>query len=218
MAYSSAYGDSYNSTGYDYSSDAGRNDNTSTNDNLNYEKNSLRKIIMDASVTMNVTDIDSTVDEVVNVALDFEGYVVSSSNLRTTIRINSDHFKTALDRIKKLGDVTSQNITGRDVTEEFYDMELRLDNAIKARDRYLELLNAAKDMNEILRLERELERLNTTIDTIKGKLEKLKHLDQYATISVNHHSVIKEKTKKPGILSYVGIGIYKGVRWLFVRN
>lgn len=201
----------------DYAYDAPRVEDVA-GDNNSYEANTDRKIIMDAEVHLDITNTDSTVNEIINLALAYEGYVVSSSNTKTIIRINSDYFKTCLDKIKLLGEVTAQNITGQDVTEQHYDLNLRLENAMNARDRYSKMLAETSDLNEALRLERELERLNNTIDTIKGKLERLEHLDQYATMTIFHIEQEVEEQLKPGVLSYVGIGIYKGVRWLFVRN
>jgi hypothetical protein len=202
-------------TGWDYSADPTTAANT---DKLNnYEVNG-RMVIMDADLQMEVSNIDSTVDELMAIAFEYDGYVVSSSNFKTMIRLDSKEFTTAMNRIKKLGEVTAQTITGKDVTEEFFDLELRLENAKNARIRYTELLHAAKNVDEILRIEHELERLNGTIDSIAGKLEKLSHLDRFATLTIHHRALLSDDEPKLGVLSYVGLGIYKGVRWLFVRN
>ena len=91
-------------------------------------------------------------------------------------------------------------------------LKIRLDNATKARETYLALLKKAENVESALKVEKELERLNGEIDILEGKMQKLSHLSQYSTITIN----IKSKPK-PGILGYIGIGIYKSVRWLFVR-
>ena len=46
------------------------------------------------------------------------------------------------------------------------DLEIRLENAEKARNRYLELLDKAETVGEVLSVEKELERLNEKIDLI----------------------------------------------------
>ena len=107
----------------------------------------------------------------------------------------------------------NKNIVGQDVTEEYTDYKIRLENAEKARKRYLELLAKAEDVEATLKVEKELERLNETIDLLKGKMKRINHLSEYSTITVN----LKEK-KKPGLLGYIGIAIYHSVKWLFVRN
>jgi len=101
---------------------------------------------------------------------------------------------------------------GEDVTEEYRDLEIRLDSAEKTRKRYLELLNKAEKVDEILKIERELERLNGEIDLLKGKINRLTHLAQYATITVQTSNGVKK-----GVLGYAFYGVYSGVKWLFVR-
>ena len=119
----------------------------------------------------------------------------------------------AVKAIARLGKIQNQSLQGRDVTNEYLDYEIRLDNAIKARERYLELLNKAENVEAALQVERELERLNETIDLLKGRMNRIEHLSTFATITVE----LKEK-KKPGILGYIGLGLYHSVKWLFVRN
>jgi hypothetical protein len=48
---------------------------------------------------------------------------------------------------------------------------------------------------------------------MKGQMNRIDHLSTYSTITV----YLKEK-KKPGVIGYIGIGVYKAVKWLFVRN
>jgi hypothetical protein len=64
-----------------------------------------------------------------------------------------------------------------------------------------------------LKVEKELERLNTELDLLQGKIDRLDHLVDYATIEVNY-----EKGKKTGVIGYVLVGVFKAVKWLFVRG
>jgi hypothetical protein len=90
---------------------------------------------------------------------------------------------------------------------------LRLDNAEKTRLRYLALLERADNLNEILKLEKELSQLNAKIEILKGKIRRLSHQIEYSDIYVK---TIKDN--KPGPVSYVFVGVLEGVKWLFVRN
>jgi hypothetical protein len=99
------------------------------------------------------------------------------------------------------------------VTDQYADFSIRLENAEKARMRYLELLEKAENVQSALLVEKELERLNETIELLKGQMNRIDHLAAYSTITV----YLTEK-KKPGVLGYIGIGLYKSVKGLFVRN
>ena len=132
---------------------------------------------------------------------------------RSVIRVESGSLDAAVTAISALGRVDRKSVRGQDVTETYLDYQIRLDNAQQARTRYLELLDKAETVDEILKVEKELERLNETIDLLKGKMNRIDHLDTYTTITIN----LRER-QKPGILGYIGIGVYRGVRWLFVRG
>jgi len=175
-----------------------------------------RNVIMNGTLSLAVNDADSTIDAMVELALQYDGYIVSANRDQTTMRVLAANFKDAMEAIKSNGDLIDQQITGQDISDTFYDLESRLTSAEKAHARYFELLQLATNSDEILRIEREIERLNQTIDSIQGQLKRLDHLESYATITVTYTE--KEKRVKPGVLSYVGIGVYKGVKWLFVRN
>lgn len=147
------------------------------------------------------------------IAKKYNGYVNEIGTYKTIIRVESKHFEDAVGEITALGKLQHQNISGEDVTEEYLDYKIRLENAEKARKRYLELLEKAENVEATLKVEKELERLNEIIDLLKGKMNRLDHLSEFSTITIR----LKEK-KKPGILAYVGLGLYHSVKWLFVRN
>ena len=175
-----------------------------------------RRIILNGSMSMEVAKVDSAIDQLITIALKNDGYVVRSTFEETTIRVTAGNFKKVIDEVKSLGKLVDQELDGQDITDTYYDLEIRLDNAERTRTRYLELLANVHNINEGLAIERELERLNTQIDQLKGQLKRLDHLETYATLRIKHKQM--DEKVKPGALSYVGIGVFKGVKWLFVRN
>ena len=193
-------------TGWAYNNPSQKND-------ISAYKNEECKILLSASMSMIVDSPDTTHEQIRHVATKYDGYVSESSSNHATIRVLSKHFDVALDELSTFGEVDSKRLHGQDVTDEYIDYEIRLENAIKARDRYLVLLDKARSIEEAIKVEKELERLNGTIDMLKGKLERYDHLEQYSTITVSF-----KKKKKPGLLGYVGMGIYYPIKWLFVRG
>ncbi|WP_425423008.1 DUF4349 domain-containing protein [Phaeodactylibacter xiamenensis] len=172
-----------------------------------------RKILYDAYLTLTVETPDSTSLYIQAIAKRYGGYVNEIGTDRSIIRVESQLLDAAIDDISQLGRLDRKSVRGQDVTEAYLDYQIRLDNAQQARGRYLDLLDQAATVDEILKVEKELERLNETIDLLKGKMNRIDHLDTYATITIN----LRER-QKPGILGYIGIGLYQGVRWLFVRG
>jgi hypothetical protein len=151
--------------------------------------------------------------KVTQIAKKHNGYVLRTSKSNTTIRIVSDSLNVAMAEIGTYGKVKYKNISGTDVTDEFTDYQIRLENAERSRNRYLELLQKAVTVEEILKVEKELERLNGEIDLLKGKMSRIDHLVDYSTIDVYYQQKVKL-----GVLGYVFVGAYQTVKWLFVRN
>jgi len=172
-----------------------------------------RIIIYDASATLKVKNTDSANVRLKAIAEKYEGYAMSMGNKKTEIRVKADKLNNALNDISKIGKIRNKNIYGSDVTDEYYDYEIRLENAKKARQRYLELLSKAENVEATLKVEKELERLNGEIDTMEGKLNRLTHLSEFSTLTV-----YLQQRKKLGILGYISVGLYESVRWLFVRG
>lgn len=172
-----------------------------------------RKVIFNASLYLVVEYPDTANHYIEQITKKYEGYVNKLGTEQTIIRVKSQSLDQALDDLAMVGKVRNQSINGQDVTNTYFDFKIRLENAEKARSRYLELLEKAVTVEEILQVEKELERLNEKIDLIKGQMNRIEHLDAFSTITIN----LREK-KKPGLLGYIGLGLYHSVKWLFVRN
>jgi hypothetical protein len=172
-----------------------------------------KKIIYSANLELVVKNPDTVNNQIKDIAKKYEGYVSKIGTSYSMIRVKSDHLQAAIKDISTLGKVRSKSLSGEDVTDSYLDFQIRLDNAEKARKRYLELLSKAENVEAALLVEKELERLNTTIDMLKGKMNRIDHLAAYSTITID----LEEKVKI-GIVGYVFYGLYHGVKWLFVRN
>jgi hypothetical protein len=172
-----------------------------------------KKILFSVFLSLAVEVPDTANSHIEKIAKKYNGYVNEIGTYRTIIRVKSENLNDAIKDISELGKVQSKSLSGQDVTEEYLDYKIRLENAEKSRERYLELLSKAENVEAALKVEKELERLNETIDLLKGKMNRIDHLSEYSTITIN----LKEK-KKPGLIGYIGLGLYHSVKWLFVRN
>ncbi len=173
--------------------------------------NSKRMVIYDIYFSLESIIPDSIIKSIKKLTFSYKGYVVNSGKNRIQIRIPSNNSKGIIKDIEDLADVKDKNISGQDVTEEYADLEIKLDNIEKARKRYLELLAKAENVEAALKVEKELERLQREHDLLKGREKRLSHLAQFVTIDI-----FVEKSITPGPLGYIFIGLYKAVKWLFI--
>ncbi|MBO0360080.1 DUF4349 domain-containing protein [Hymenobacter sp. BT186] len=170
-----------------------------------------RRLVYNATVQLRVTRTDSAQAQVRRLVAHEQGYLVQTSEERMQLRVPTERLTAVLAALPRVGKVESQTLSGQDVTDEYTDYQIRLENAQKARQRYLELLARAANVTEAVAVEKELQRLNTETDRLTGHLKRLQHLTDYATLSVT----LRPKVQL-GPLGYVSVGLYKAVRWLFV--
>jgi hypothetical protein len=172
-----------------------------------------KMLVYNANMGLTVKNSDSTISQITRIADEQKGYVVSKSNYRITIRIESEKLEPTIQQVSKLGKMTSKSVSTTDVSDNYADIKIRLDNAEKARTRYLELLAKAENVEAALKVEKELERLNTEIDQLRGQMIKMEHDVRFSTLTVS----VNQK-QKLGPLGYLFVGIGKGIGWLFVRG
>jgi len=170
-------------------------------------------MVVTAYLDLVVLQVDTTLRQLQRLTDNLEGYATELGTQAAVLRIPTPQLEEAVGQIEALGDLRRQRIQRLDVTEQYTDLGIRLDNARNARSRYLELLQQAENVEAALQVERELQRLNETIDLLEGQQQRLEQDAVYATVRID----IREK-KKPGLLGYIGLGLYTSVRWLFVRN
>jgi hypothetical protein len=126
----------------------------------------------------------AAVDEVVGIAEALGGHIASRSDGNVTVKVPSAHFREAMTALERVGEVRSRHVTAQDVTEEFHDLDVRLQNLKATRKRLEEFLTRAGNMQEALTVERELERVAQEMDRLEGRLHFLRSQASLSTISV----------------------------------
>jgi len=153
-----------------------------------------RKIVKTGYMTLEVSDITEAIAGITRVANELNGYVVSSDQSgnkditygRIAIRVPSDRFDEALDRLRKLAvKVPNESTSSQDVTEEYTDLQAQLRNLEATEAQYLELLKKAEKVEDILAVQRELSNVRGQIEQIKGRIQYLERTSDMALIEVN---------------------------------
>ena len=149
------------------------------------------------------TVIPTTIDKVIDMAESFGGYLASRSDAGVVIRVPSRHFRDALTALEKLGEVKRRSVSAEDVSEEFHDLEVRLQNLKSVQKRLQEFLAKAVNVNDALQVERELERVGREIDQIEGRMRFLRARATFSTITVDvsakpkQQQVVAQTTNTP---------------------
>ena len=151
-----------------------------------------RKIISTGNITVEVKDVPSAVTAVEAIVEGMGGYVeqLSSSGgdefprASLTVRVPQGQFGSAYDRIRALGDVLNEHQGSEDVSEQFIDLEARLNSAKREEQSFLNLLGRAGTVSDVLSIERELARVRSDIERYQGRLDFLSRRIDLSTIWV----------------------------------
>ena len=92
-----------------------------------------------------------------------------------------------------------KRINSKDVTEEFVDIQSRLNTKKEVRDKYVELLrNKAKTVEEVLKAEEAIRHLQEEIEAREGRLRYLSNQTSLSTINLNLYQKVEyQKVEKP---------------------
>jgi hypothetical protein len=124
---------------------------------------------------------------------------------RITIRVKSDYFDQLLKEIDKEAIIIHhRNISTKDVSKEFVDLESRIDTKREVEARYIEILRSkAGTINELLEAEEQIGSLHEEIEATVRKLNYLKDQVSYSTINLEfYQSHAMDSNVGEEILSY----------------
>ena len=144
-------------------------------------------LIYTASVGMQTdeSEVAPTLDAIIDVAYALGGYVASRTDTTVTVRIPSAQFRQGLRQVEQLGEVTGRSVSTEDVSEEFHDMEVRLQNLRALRQRLEQFFSRANSIQEALQVQAELERVAREIDQIEGRMRFLSSRAAFSIVTVN---------------------------------
>ncbi len=159
-------------------------------------------VIMNASLNILVDDPGVALSQIMKMASDMGGFTVSSNSYQSynsngdqipaasvTIRVPAEKLNDALDQIKALtGDpkayVTSENVTGQDVTQDYTDLQSRLRNLQEAETELSAMYEKAKDASDVLAIYQQKLQVTEQIEVIKGQMQYYEQSAAKSAISV----------------------------------
>lgn len=159
-----------------------------------------RMVIKTANLSVRVKDVDAAYTRAMQLAEEHGGYVQSgtvseSEGARAdiTIKVNPREFTELIAILEKLGEVEYKSITGQDVTEEYFDLKEQLRTQLALKERLLGYLQKARNVEEMLYVEQEFERVDGNVNRIKGRMKYLETMVAESTIYLTIYSETPSK-------------------------
>lgn len=161
-----------------------------------------KKIIKDGRLELQVSELKKTKSRIDTLIKNRGGYYANESfnnsdwesSYSLSIRIPSATFEKLISDIESGdGEILFKKIEARDVTDQFIDLETRLETKKSYLKRYKDLLKQAKSVKEILDIEKQIRGLEEEIDSTTGRLKYLSSLVDFSTLDL---TISKKKVFK----------------------
>jgi PKD repeat protein len=152
-----------------------------------------RMIVRTGQISLVVSDISKSLDNIAKMAGDFGGYVVTSQKWKDndrnygniSIRVLAENYDKAISSLRNLSlDVISETTSSQDVTEEYSDLGAGLKNLETTETQLLKIMENAVKTEDILSIQRELTNVRGQIEQTKGRMLYLERTSATSLINI----------------------------------
>ena len=127
-----------------------------------------------------------------------------------TVRVPNDDYEEFITAVAKLGVVKFQSEATSDVTQEHVDLSARLENLRAQEVRLRDFFDAAKDVEDMLAVEKELGRVRGDIESLDAQVTYLERQAAMATVTVEltePQAVVRPEGESWGFVEAITTGI-----------
>ena len=152
-----------------------------------------RIVIKNSNLSLLVKDVQKTGDQILSYAKNAGGYMVSTSYNRPsespfatiTVRVPTEKLDAALSHFRSLAiKVTSENLVGTDVTEEYTDIKANLVTLEKTKAKFENILDKATTVQDTLTVQEKIIYLQGQIDSLKGQEKALEQNAAFTKVTL----------------------------------
>ncbi len=140
--------------------------------------------VYSGALELSVARVDAARQSVIDYVQEIGGHVERSGDDGLVVRVPAGRFAEAMQRIESEGILLSRSVETADVTEQYADLERRLEIAERSRDRLYVLLERSEEASERVAILREIRRLTEEVERLRSSLASLADLAAFSRISV----------------------------------
>lgn len=177
-----------------------------------------QKIIKEASLRFETNNLEDTFNQIqtaiaankATIQNDSEGKEYDNIYRNLTIRVPSQNFDSFINAISKgVSYFERKDISSQNVTEEYIDLTSRLNTKRKLEARYLEILQKATKISEILEIEKQISVIREEIEAKQGQLKYLENRVSESTVSISFYKTVAQKE---GVKASYGSKIWTAIQ------
>ncbi|PVD53751.1 hypothetical protein DC498_04375 [Terrimonas sp.] len=187
-----------------------------------------KRIIKNAELQIRVKALKPATDAIQEAVRSSGGYIASASEVQLStqlksemlVRVPREKFEELLNRLSGYADsVIQKNITSEDVSDEYTDTKARILVKEKTRDQYFEFLKRTKNIEEVLKVQREITGLQEDIEAATGRINYIQHQSALSSIHLVFYQDIPVTTS-PNTTPGFGLEILNSVKtgWTIIQS
>ncbi len=151
------------------------------------------KIIYNVHTSLLVEDVEVASNSITEKVKSLGGYISYANTYNSNgynyanieVRVPSKNLSQMEEFTYEIGKVEEYTMSTDNITESYYDIQIRLDSAIKEEAQLIEVLGKAETIEEILLVREQLGYVQERIESYKGKIRLWDSLVDYSTITYN---------------------------------
>ncbi|UII20282.1 DUF4349 domain-containing protein [Fulvivirga ligni] len=158
-----------------------------------------KKVVKTGDLAFESKNVEKDYEKIRQLLPKYQAYIEKENQYKSPHRIDIDliirvpvnGFDTTFTTISDLAyRLDNRSSNAEDVTERYYDLQARIKNKQALEDRYVQLLNKADDIKDILAIESNLNEVRTDIERLQGQFNYLSKQIGYSTINVSFYEVL----------------------------
>ena len=189
-----------------------------------------KKIIKNASLDIEAKNVTECYDKLLNYAITNGGYEYNQemsnnsefATIKAVIKISPEKLDGVIKYARDCGNIINIRISSTDITAEYTDTQIRLDNKKKNLQKYYEYYDKATSMEDALMLQKEIDSLTAEIESYEGQLKMWNELADESTIEIyiqqTNDPVKIKKDVKWNSISFKTMGQYMSNGFTTVIN
>lgn len=153
-----------------------------------------RKIVYTAGIDLLVGDLSAAQTKLDALTKQYHGLVAQSAitsrpgaprSANWRVRVPVDGFNDFVNKVAEMGEATRNTIDSDDITDKYYDFQVRMENKKIQVERLQKIIKEqVGKISEVLEAERELGRVTTELEELKGTLKLWENQTALATVNI----------------------------------
>ena len=148
-------------------------------------------VVRYGNISLEVSDAEVSLTSITELMTANGGYLSGSSRygqddqlyVSATFRVPATNFDSVMSRLRKEGDVLSEDVSSYEVTMQLVDLEARLKNLRASETAFVALLKRATTVSDVVAVQAELSRIQGDIESFEAQRAAL--ADQVAMSNIN---------------------------------